>query len=445
MSEVLTVTRLARRMRNLLEIQVGKVWVQGEVSNLRKQASGHWYFVIKDQGAELSCAMFAARRKPGSNALENGSAVKILGEVSLYEARGQAQIIVEKAEDMGAGDLQAQFEALKQKLNAEGLFALEKKQKLPFFPRVVGIVTSESGAALQDIMNVLQRRAPWTQVLLFPVPVQGKGAELKIARAIEQADAMEAGPEVLIVGRGGGSLEDLWNFNEEVVVRAIVQCQAPVVSAVGHEIDFTLADLAADLRAPTPSAAAELVVPEGEELKRRLENLEQRLEIGAKGFLKSQSRELEHYRGGILLASPERVLREPTLRMAELRHRLSLVLDARLEAAQSSLEQRVGKWERQEGKLRLGEKRNEVFESKQRMERALEEQLRGSKERLKRLGEKLRLLGPQATLNRGFSLVTDEKGRPLTDAREVKKGQTLRLEMAKGQLEAKVTEVISPS
>ncbi|OYV04928.1 MAG: exodeoxyribonuclease VII large subunit, partial [Verrucomicrobiales bacterium VVV1] len=253
--KALSVTQLCRRIKNVVEIEVGELWIEGEVSNLKKQASGHWYFSLKDDGAQIQCAMFGARKRSGHEALEDGSLVRVFAEVSVYA---------------GQGDLQARFEALKRKLHAEGLFDAERKKPIPKFPRVVGIITSDTGAAIRDILNVLGRRAPWVQPVLFPVRVQGKGAEFEIAKAIEKMGNPEKFGyprcDVMIVGRGGGSIEDLWNFNEEVVARAIAACPIPIISAVGHEIDFTISDFVADLRAPTPSAAAELAVPDGEEL-----------------------------------------------------------------------------------------------------------------------------------------------------------------------------------
>ena len=285
--KAISVTQLARRIRNLLEVQIGDVWVEGEISNLRKQGSGHWYFSLKDQSSQVSCAMFGARRRAGNEIIEDGAKVQIFGEASFYEARGSTQLIVKKAQIVGVGDLQARFEALKKKLDREGLFSQERKRLLPSFPMVVGIVTSATGAALQDMKNVLSRRAPWLTVVLFSTAVQGRGAERGISRAIRQAgqvgDDSIPQPEVLIVARGGGSLEDLWNFNEELVARAISDCPIPVISAVGHEIDFTISDFVSDLRAPTPSAAAELVVPDQAELRERLGNLESRLKAGCRG------------------------------------------------------------------------------------------------------------------------------------------------------------------
>ena len=233
----MSVTQLVRRIKNLLEIQLGHVWVEGEVSNLRRQPSGHWYFSLKDEGAQISCVMFGARRREGVQAMEDGARVRVMAEASVYEARGQLQIVVTRVEAAGVGDLQRRFEELKRKLQLEGLFDAGRKKPIPGFPRVIGLVTSGAGAALQDILNVLGRRAPWVTAVLFPVRVQGKGAEREIAEAVRQMGEPEkyGHPrcDVLIVGRGGGSLEDLWNFNEEMVARAIAACPIPVISACG--------------------------------------------------------------------------------------------------------------------------------------------------------------------------------------------------------------------
>ena len=225
-------------MKNLLEIEIGEVWVEGEISNLRRQASGHCYFSLKDDGAQISCVLFRGSAAKAKAQPEDGMQARLYGEVSVYEARGQVQLIVKQVEDAGLGDLQAKFEALKRKLDAEGLFEPAAKKPLPKFPKTVGLITSPTGAALQDMLNILKRRAPWVQPVLYPVSVQGKGAEVAIARAIDQLGNPESHDlprvDVIIAGRGGGSLEDLWNFNEEVVARAIHACPIPVVSAVGH-------------------------------------------------------------------------------------------------------------------------------------------------------------------------------------------------------------------
>src|ERR1700736_6697007 len=273
MASILTVSELTRAVREVLEGRIGEVWVEGEISNYRKQSSGHHYFTLKDDRAQLACVMFA--RSYGAQTripLSNGIQVQVFGQVTVYEARGQYQLIVQLIQSKGQGLLQAKFEALKRKLQAEGLFDPDHKRPLPQFPRRVALVTSPTGAAVQDMLNILQRRSPWLSILICPVRVQGEGASVEISNMVNYVSsrAVELKVDVMIVGRGGGSLEDLWEFNEEIVARSIFLSRIPVISAVGHEIDFTIADFVADRRAPTPSAAAELIVADERELRLRL-------------------------------------------------------------------------------------------------------------------------------------------------------------------------------
>ena len=274
-SKVLTVTELTRSIRNTLEVKFGAVWVQGEISNYKLHPSGHQYFTLKDARAQIACVIFRNAMPPLRIPLADGAQVQVYGTVTVFEARGQYQLNVQILQPRGVGLLQAKFEALKRKLQAEGLFAPERKRPLPKFPRQIGIVTSPTGAAIRDILNVLRRRAPWLQILINPVRVQGTGAAQEIAVAIrELATPNEAWRplDLIVVTRGGGSIEDLWEFNEEIVARTIADVNVPIVSAVGHEIDFTICDFVADLRAATPSAAAELIVPDVADLRRNLDN-----------------------------------------------------------------------------------------------------------------------------------------------------------------------------
>ena len=271
-AKVFTVSELTRSIRGTLETKFGAVWVQGEISNYKLYPSGHQYFTLKDQRAQIGCVIWRDTMAPVRQPLTDGAQVQIYGTVTVFEARGQYQLNVQILQPRGLGLLQAKFEALKRKLEAEGLFAAERKRSLPKFPRRIGIITSPSGAAIRDMVNVLRRRAPWLQILINPVRVQGSGAAQEIAVAIrELATSNEAFAPVdlIVVTRGGGSIEDLWEFNEEIVARAIFNSAVPIVSAVGHEIDFTICDFVADLRAPTPSAAAELIVPDITDLQRR--------------------------------------------------------------------------------------------------------------------------------------------------------------------------------
>ena len=440
--KALTVTQLLRRMKNLLEVQVGEIWVEGEVSNLKKQGSGHWYFSLKDAGAQIQCAMFGARKRPGADALEDGAKVRVFAEASVYEARGQLQIIVQKAERAGAGDLQARFEALKRKLHAEGLFDAERKQPIPSFPKTIGIITSASGAALQDILNVLTRRAPWVQPVLFPVRVQGKGAEFEIATAIDQMGHPEAFGhprcDVLIVGRGGGSIEDLWNFNEEIVARAIAACPIPIISAVGHEIDFTIADFVADLRAPTPSAAAELAVTDCAELLERLKQLRRRLARRTEERLKLARQELDSVQRGVMRRDADKLLREPILQLDSMRARLIHAISSSLENASVRLNEAQA-LHRAHHPARVLERRIEhLSHLRLRLKRAASEMTNQRNARLNHLRGLLRTLGPESAFQRGFSITTDANGKIIRSAASLKSGDLLKTRFYDGETTSRV-------
>ena len=440
----LSVTQLLRRMKLVLEGGIGELWVEGEVSNLKKQGSGHWYFSLKDEGAQIQCVMFSAARREGATALIDGAKVRVFAEASVYEARGQLQVIVRQVERAGAGDLQAKFEQLKRRLQEEGLFDAKRKKPLPFFPRTVGIVTSESGAALQDMLNVLSRRAPWVRVVLDPVRVQGKGAEIEIARAIERMgrpdDLGLPRCDVLIVGRGGGSIEDLWNFNEEIVARAIAACPLPVVSAVGHEIDFTIADFVADLRAPTPSAAAELVVPDAATLKARLALLRRRGERVIHERVSQGRSQLERLRRGVLQRDGERLLREPVMRLDALSDRLSSALESSLDASRIKLRELVLR-HRGHHPTRVLERRFEsLMTTRKQLEAACANAVQHKAERLMQMAGLLRALGPESAFQRGFSITLDAQGRLVRSAHELKAGDVLRTRFADGETRSQVLD-----
>ncbi|MGE9271174.1 MAG: exodeoxyribonuclease VII large subunit, partial [Verrucomicrobiales bacterium] len=343
----------------------------------------------------------------------------------------------------GVGDLQARFEALKRKLEAEGLFAADRKQALPVFPKTVGIVTSGTGAAIRDILTVLERRAPWVQPVLWPVRVQGKGAEREIAAAIRQIGEGKEVPacEVLIVGRGGGSLEDLWNFNEELVARAIAGCPIPVISAVGHEIDFTIADFVADLRAPTPSAAAELAVPDGGALRERLDSWKRRMTRRVLDQVRAQEAVLSNARRGVLSRGGERLLREPVMRVDALALRLRGATEVlwreqrrRLVLMKQSLD--ACRPDRQ-----LAQREEKLGSLRQRLLRASQTQLSERDERIHRLRDLLRALGPELAFERGFSITSDDQGRIVRSVEELKEGSVLRTRLKDGVVESTVGEV----
>src|SRR3954471_16097243 len=298
-AKVFTVSELTRSIRGTLETKFAAVWVQGEISNYKLHPSGHQYFTLKDQRAQISCVIWRDTMLPPRQPLGDGAQVQVFGTVTVFEARGQYQLNVQIIQLRGVGILQARFEALKRKLEAEGLFAPERKRPLPKFPRRIGIVTSPSGAALRDMLNVLGRRAPWLQILINPVRVQGTGAAQEIAVAIREfatPNEICAPVDLIVVTRGGGSIEDLWEFNEEIVARTIASIDVPVVSAVGHEIDFTICDFVADLRAPTPSAAAELIVPDVVDLARRMDARARGLSRELTNRLRDSQQRLDHVR-----------------------------------------------------------------------------------------------------------------------------------------------------
>jgi exodeoxyribonuclease VII large subunit len=444
-ARVLTVTELTASVRKVLESAIGQVCVEGEVSNYRMQSSGHQYFTLKDARSQISCVWFAGRASVARGSLAEGMAVQIRGSLTVYEARGQYQINVSSVTAGGAGILQAKFEALKQRLLAEGLFARERKRSLPKYPHTVVLVTSPTGAAVQDMLHVLQRRAPWVRVLVCPVRVQGEGAAQEVAEAIgfvnrESGKALPA-VDVVIVGRGGGSIEDLWAFNEEVVARAIFESALPVVSAVGHETDFTIADFVADQRAPTPSAAAEMVTPDGEELGRHIRLQGDRIEALQRG-------QIRRWRQRVEFLEKSALFREPRNRLAEAAQRL--------DGAAEALRRGWGDWLRSRGRhlealaasVRshrpdqvLAMKRQEVREFAGRLERGTQEGVRNARQSLKRLGDLLVLLSPEATLERGYSITLGLEGVAVRSVQEVSPGTRLVTRLRDGTLESAVDGV----
>lgn len=438
--KALSVTQLLRRMKNLLELQVGEVWVEGEVSNLRRQPSGHWYFSLKDEGAQISCALFSARKREGAEVLEDGAKVRVFAEASVYEARGQLQIIVQRAEALGAGDLQARFEALKIKLKAEGLFESGRKQAIPRMPTTIGLITSRSGAALQDMLNVLNRRAPWVRVALMPVRVQGRGAEREIAKAVQRmgnpSDHDLPSCEVLIVGRGGGSLEDLWNFNEEVVARAIAACPVPVISAVGHEVDFTIADFVADLRAPTPSAAAELAVVDRAELLGRLQQCRRRLQRRGSDVLERHSLRL-HSLSRSLTKDGDRLLHQPQMKLDAAAQNLMTATRTSVTHRAADLAQLASSLRAQHPRRVIERRFDGVEASGKAMQRLVAERLGERRYSLERCRDLLRALGPESAFQRGFSITMDEQGKILHSVKEVSGGQTLVTKLGDGELRSR--------
>jgi exodeoxyribonuclease VII large subunit len=443
-TKTITVTQLLRRIKNVIEIEVGEVWVEGEVSNLKKQASGHWYFTLKDDNAQIQCAMFGARKRSGHESLQDGTKVRVFAEASVYEARGSLQIIVLRAEAAGQGDLQARFEALKRKLHAEGLFDATRKKSLPRYPCHIGIITSETGAVIQDIQNVISRRAPWVRLHLLPVRVQGKGAERGIAAAIHALSHPEAFGlpicDLLIVGRGGGSLEDLWCFNEEIVARAIAASPIPIISAVGHEIDFTIADFVADLRAPTPSAAAEIAVPDGSELIERLRALHQRSHRHVLAHIEHSRKRLDTMRHSTFQRSGERILREPVMRLDALRDRLLRATESHWRKKKEAQAQLSRTLQSRHPRLVILHRKESLTALARRLLHATRFTIDRQQQRLHHLTAMLRTLGPESSLQRGYSITFDAQGNILRRPQEASLGSTLTTRLAKGEIKSVVSE-----
>src|SRR5207248_623333 len=390
-TKVFTVAELTRNIRSLLEARIGNVWVQGEVSNYKLHPSGHQYFTLKDNRTAIACVIFRNAMVSLRQPLADGAQVQVYGTVTVFEARGQYQLNVQILQPRGMGLLQAKFEALKRKLEAEGLFAAERKRSLPKFPRRIGIVTSPSGAAIRDMLNVLRRRAPWLQILINPVRVQGSGAAQEIAVAIRELAASNeafAPVDLIVVTRGGGSIEDLWEFNEEIVARAIFNSAVPIVSAVGHEIDFTICDFVADLRAPTPSAAAELIVPDITDLQRQIDGCTRALARQLLNRVREAQQRLDHAR---------ETLQRCLAHMIDSYKRSLLHIAAALQARSPARE------------LMLG--RNRLADLHRRLVASPGRLLENARHRFRHIEGILRVLGPDATLRRGYSITTDERGK----------------------------------
>jgi exodeoxyribonuclease VII large subunit len=419
-AKVHSVSELTRSIRGTLETKFGAVWVQGEVSNYKLHPSGHQYFTLKDQRAQISCIIWrdtmAPRSEGGRPVLADGAHVQVFGAVTVFEARGQYQISVQIVQPRGLGALQAKFEALKRKLEAEGLFDPARKRPLPKFPKRIGIVTSPSGAAIRDILNILRRRAPWLSILISPVRVQGSGAAQEIAVAIrELATPNEnfAPVDLIVVTRGGGSIEDLWEFNEEIVARTIASVNVPIVSAIGHEIDFAICDFVADLRAPTPSAAAELIVKDVVDLRRHLDGCARVLGRELLNGMRDTQQRLDHAREILRRCLAHKI---DNYRRG-LAHALD-VLQARSPAREMILRRN-----------RFGELQRRLRESPARV-------LENARHRFQKIERILRVLGPDATLRRGYSITTDERGKLIRSVATVHSKMKIKTRVSDGEFES---------
>jgi len=438
----LTVSELNHQARHLLESSFMQVWVEGELSGFSRPSSGHWYFSLKDQKCQIRCAMFRGANQRIRTLPREGDQIRIRGKVTLYENRGDFQIIVEHLEPAGLGALQQAFEALKARLQGEGLFDPARKKPIPATPRHIGVVTSPTGAAIHDILTVLKRRCPAIPVTLYPTAVQGQPATADIVQAIARAQ-QHGLADVLIIGRGGGSLEDLWCFNEEAVARAIAACPIPTVSAVGHEVDVTIADFVADLRAPTPSAAAEKISPDQQDWLRRLTEQQGRLGQSARRLLQRLDNQLGHL--SARLRDPRRELLEKAQRMDELELRLNKAIRDRLDQQKQKTDYLLQRMSAQSPRRTLKTVREQTQRLEERLTLATRHQLRQKDERLQHIAQTLHVVSPLATLGRGYAIVKDDNDRIVRKAGDLETGSQITARLGHGSVSARVTEINSSS
>ncbi|OAN14300.1 exodeoxyribonuclease VII large subunit [Photobacterium jeanii] len=437
---IFTVSSLNAQVRLLLENEMGIVWLVGELSNLSMPVSGHWYFTLKDSRAQVKCAMFRGNNRRVTFKPANGTQVLVKARLSLYEPRGDYQLIIESMQPEGDGRLQQQFEQLKMNLAAEGLFAQTLKKPLPVQPKRVGVVTSKTGAALHDILNVLQRRDPSLPVVIYPTMVQGEGAAISIAQAIGRANARQE-CDVLIVGRGGGSLEDLWAFNEEIVARTIAASQIPIISAVGHEVDVTIADFVADMRAPTPSAAAELVSRDNSHQTQKIQQKKQQLSHSLRTYFSERRRQLTLLEHRLERQHPQLRLNQQSQRLDDVSSRLHRAMDNYLNQHRQHLNRNEHKLALHSPVHKLEQQANRLERVHNRLHDAMDRRLLTARHQLAMAAEKLETVSPLATLGRGYSITRDSKGKVIRSADQVKQGDSITTKIANGDIHS----VVSPS
>ena len=436
-NNIYSVSQLNQSVRLMLENQLGAVWLTGEISNFSQPVSGHWYLSLKDENAQVRCAMFRMKNLRVSFRPTNGMQVLVRANVSLYEPRGDYQLIIESMHLAGEGLLMQQFEALKLKLAAEGLFAQHLKKNLPHFSKAVGIITSKTGAALQDILHILQRRDPSLKIIIYPTAVQGKDAATDIVQMIELANQRQE-VDVLIVGRGGGSLEDLWCFNEEMVARAIFHSHLPVISAVGHETDVTIADFVADVRAPTPSAAAELVSRNQTELLQQLQYRRQRLEIALDRLFAEKQQKLRHLSLRLHNQHPQAQLRIQQQLITQLSHRLQQSLHHRWQKKAENLTALSMRLYKNPLPLRLQQYEQQLTQLKVRLNSHMNLTLSLQQKQLAHLCGKLDSLSPLKVLARGYSITQNQQNLTIRSLKDVNVGEHIKTRLTDGNIISQV-------
>ncbi len=438
-SQILSVSELNREAKYLLETSFPLIWVEGEISNLAQPGSGHMYFSLKDERAQVRCAMFKNRNIRIRFHPQNGQKVMIQARVSLFEGRGEFQLIVEQMQEYGIGDLHKKFERLKQKLDQEGLFAAENKKDIPLFPKTIGVITSPTGAAIRDIISVLKRRYPLADVLIYPSLVQGETAATDICKAISKAESDQR-CDLLIVARGGGSIEDLWPFNEEIVSRKIHHCDIPVVSGVGHETDFTICDFVADLRAPTPSAAAELVTPDISEIAYRIDRLEikARQLIEGKIYLLQNSLDLAAQK--LQQQKPSNKITHDKQVLEHLKHKLNSLIASKISHAKQSIAISKEKLKNNSPSIKVENYKNRVSSINSKLQVLMNNNIKLHQQKIEALARNLNAVSPLQTIARGYSVLETQDKQVISSIEQISSGDTITARISNGSLKCRVTE-----
>ncbi|MDK9761407.1 exodeoxyribonuclease VII large subunit [Vibrio sp. D420a] len=439
---IFTVSRLNAEVRLLLENEMGIVWLVGEISNFSAPVSGHWYLTLKDSRAQVKCAMFRGNNRRVTFKPQNGNQVLVKARLSLYEPRGDYQLIIESMQPEGDGRLQQEFEKLKMNLAAEGLFAQSNKQPLPEHPKRVGVITSKTGAALYDILDVLKRRDPSLPVVVYPTMVQGEEAAIQIAQAIGRANERNE-CDVLIVGRGGGSLEDLWCFNNEIVARTIAASQIPIISAVGHEVDVTIADFVADMRAPTPSAAAELVSRDNSHKEQAFSAKRARLVSAIRHLLMKQAQSTHALKFRLEKQHPSYQLQKQSQQLDDLDMRLRRGMAQYLKQHAQRVERKQHQLQLNSPVKRLGEQKLHLQRSEQKLLDAMDKTLLTTRHQLAMAAEKLETVSPLATLKRGYSITHSASKQTVSSIEDVNVGEVIKTQVEDGVIESQVTQKIA--
>lgn len=445
-NNIFTVSRLNAEVRLLLENEMGIVWLVGEISNFSAPVSGHWYLTLKDSRAQVKCAMFRGNNRRVTFKPANGNQVLVKARLSLYEPRGDYQLIIDSMQPEGDGRLQQEFEQLKMNLAAEGLFAQSNKQPLPEHPKCVGVITSKTGAALFDILDVLKRRDPSLPVIVYPTMVQGDSASIQIAQAIGRANERDE-CDVLIVGRGGGSLEDLWCFNNEIVARTIAASRIPIISAVGHEVDVTIADFVADMRAPTPSAAAELVSRDQGNKTQSIDSRRQKLTSAIQIYLSDQRHQIQHLSHTLEKHHPSYQLERQSQQLDDLENRLNLSIQRFISGHQQGVERKQHRLQLNSPIRRLAEQKLKMQKAEQSLLDAMDRKLLMTRHQLAMAAEKLETVSPLATLKRGYSITHsgNNDNRVIASVKDVSVGEALTTQVEDGIIHSSVVSITPAS